>query len=202
MGARTKIIQNIKVHKKNLSTPNVYNVLLKNCRHIWVGPNNNELLIDLICQRATGVTIQLWSDYMADPMSLLEFSSIDFVTLCDQIESPSSTASVPFDIKLKSQWYLLDVKQKSRWVGPVHYNYNNSSFLKTNIFSIWLNNSWNISTICVPHATVAAVSQSLLMYFFCSKSSFLCRSSVNLASPLETDICFLATILTSYLGVH
>ena len=105
------------------------------------------------------------------------------------------------DIKLKSQWYLLDVKQKSRWVGPVHYNYNNSSFLKTNIFSIWLN-SWNISTICVPHATVAAVSQSLLMYFFCSKSSFLCRSSVNLASPLETDICFLATILTSYLGVR
>ena len=94
--ARTKIIQNIKVHKKNLSTPNVYNVLLKNCRHIWVGPNNNELLIDLICQRATGVTIQLWSDYMADPMSLLEFSSIDFVTLCDQIKSPSSTASVPW----------------------------------------------------------------------------------------------------------
>ena len=92
--ARTKIIQNIKVHKKNLSTPNVYNVLLKNCRHIWVGPNNNELLIDLICQRATGVTIQLWSDYMADPMSLLEFSSIDFVTLCDQIESPCFAASV------------------------------------------------------------------------------------------------------------
>ena len=108
------------------------------------------------------------------------------------------------DIKLKSQWYqwdLLDVKQKSRWASPIHYNYNNSSFLRTNIFSIWLN-SWNISTICVPHATVAAVSQSLLMYFFCSKSSFLCRSSVNLASPLETDICFLATIQTSYLGVH
>ena len=71
-----------------------------------------------------------------------------------------------------------------------------SSFLKTNIFSIWLN-SWNISTICVPHATVAAVSQSLLMYFFCSKSSFLCRSSVNLASPLETDICFLAATQTT-----
>ena len=118
--ARTKIIQNIKVHKKNLSTPNVYNVLLKNCRHIWVGPNNNELLIDLICQRATGVTIQLWSDYMADPMSLLEFSSIDFVTLCDQIESPCSTASVPWafshkEVSRKFSWYQAQISMISPW---------------------------------------------------------------------------------------
>ena len=92
VSARTKIIQNSS-QKKSINTKCVH-VLLKNCRHIWVGPNNNELLIDLICQRATGVTIQLWSDYMADPMSLLEFSSIDFVTLCDQIESPCFAASV------------------------------------------------------------------------------------------------------------
>lgn len=38
--------------------------------------------------------------------------------------------------------------------------------------------------------SLAPCCRSRSEFVFCSKSSFLCRSSVNLTSPLETDICF------------
>ena len=133
---RTKIIQNIKVHKKNLSTP----IVKKLPPHLsrsqqqraidWFDLSksywgHNPIMIRL--HGGPNVATWILVDRLRD---------IVWPNRVTMLHGISAMSNCP---KSKSLGNLLDVKQKSRWVGPIHYNYNNSSFFKTNIFSIWLN---------------------------------------------------------------